>query len=93
MQSLGLLGAGGMGYSPELDQQQNLQTASGLIQRPKAPPDKTTWLDSLSFGPAFAKARKAGLKEFNWRGQRYNTQLKEEVTNSGMDERGLGLLR
>lgn len=32
----------------------------------------------LSFGKAFAEARKAGKKEFTWNGKRYHTRTKEE---------------
>jgi hypothetical protein len=32
-----------------------------------------------NFGKAFAAARKAGLKEFDWNGGKYNTLYKEEV--------------
>ena len=34
------------------------------------------------FGEAFAEARKSGLKEFEWNGNRYTTQYKEEVQPS-----------
>ena len=34
---------------------------------------------NISFKDAFRKAREQGLKEFNWRGDRYTTKLKEEV--------------
>jgi hypothetical protein len=32
----------------------------------------------VSFGKAFAEARKAGKKEFTWNGKRYHTRTKEE---------------
>ena len=31
------------------------------------------------FGDAFAAARKAGKKEFTWKGKQYNTEMKETV--------------
>ena len=34
----------------------------------------------LTFGQAFAKARRQGLSVFEWKGKKYTTQLKEEVT-------------
>lgn len=36
----------------------------------------------LSFGQAFSQNRKAGAKEFTWKGKRYNTRTKEEEENS-----------
>lgn len=35
-------------------------------------------MDDKSFGAAFKAARKQGLKEFTWKGKRYNTRTKEE---------------
>lgn len=35
--------------------------------------------DSLSFGQAFAKNRKAGATEFTWQGKKYTTKLKESI--------------
>ena len=32
-----------------------------------------------SFGSSFKEARKAGLKEFEWKGKKYHTKTKEEV--------------
>lgn len=32
----------------------------------------------IPFGAAFARARRAGLQEFIWRGKRYNTRYREE---------------
>lgn len=46
----------------------NRSMAGGVISR-----------DKLKFGQAFAEARKAGEKEFVWRGNSYTTKLKEEV--------------
>lgn len=34
----------------------------------------------MAFKDAFAKARKAGKKEFSWGGKRYNTKLKSETS-------------
>lgn len=36
-------------------------------------------IDDMAFGEAFAKSRRDGLETFNWRGNSYTTQYKEEV--------------
>lgn len=59
--------------------------------------------DGMKFGAAFAEARKAGEKEFTWRGNRFTTEIKAEKakrvqqtfrqkslirnTDTGMDEK------
>ena len=45
----------------------------------KAPPKKKSGLSAgaKAFDKAFAAARKAGKKEFTWRGKRYHTRLKK----------------
>jgi hypothetical protein len=50
---------------------------TGAKQGPKAP-DRLTkaGIDKMKFDDAFRQARKAGQKEFTWRGKRYNTQVK-----------------
>lgn len=40
----------------------------------------------VSFGRAFAAARKVGAKEFEWRGARYHTRLAEEVSEDIPDD-------
>lgn len=70
----GLLRAGGTDQVPGQSPPQpepNVQRASGVIRRPQAPAPAA----EEAFGPAFAKARKAGLDEFTWRGKRYHTRL------------------
>lgn len=37
-------------------------------------------LDSLSFSKAFAESRKQGLGEFSWRGNKYHTKTKSEMS-------------
>jgi Tfp pilus assembly major pilin PilA len=44
----------------------------------KEPKDSGRTVKELSFGKAFAAARKAGKKEFTWKGKRYHTRTKEE---------------
>lgn len=36
-------------------------------------------IDDMAFGEAFAKSRRDGLETFNWRGNSYTTQYKEEA--------------
>ena len=36
-------------------------------------------IDDMAFGEAFAKSRRDGLETFNWRGDSYTTQYKEEA--------------
>lgn len=43
-----------------------------------APKTKTSAKKDMSFGEAFKAARKAGKKEFTWRGNKYHTQTKDE---------------
>ena len=44
----------------------------------KEPEGDRKTVKELSFGKAFAAARKAGKKEFTWKGKRYHTRTKEE---------------
>lgn len=44
----------------------------------KEPKESGRTVKELSFGKAFAAARKAGKKEFTWKGKRYHTRTKEE---------------
>lgn len=48
-----------------------------LAQMENAPP-ADVMPDEMSFGDAFAAARKGGLKEFSWRKKRFHTRLKRE---------------
>lgn len=36
----------------------------------------------VKFGDAFAAARKAGKKEFTWKGKKYHTKTKEEMAKA-----------
>lgn len=67
-----------MGAAESLNQpvQANRREVSGRVERPQPPSDQMP--DELKFGMAFARARKMGLAEFSWRGERYTTQLAEE---------------
>jgi len=47
------------------------------VDMPKAE-SKKTGTDSMSFGEAFKAARKAGKKQFTWRGKKYHTKTKDE---------------
>lgn len=50
-----------------------------------APPTATTDFDSMPFGKAFQTARAQGLKQFNWKGKPYSTELAKPASNqSGM---------
>lgn len=54
----------------------------GLGVKPKAkakPNTKPAASGKVSFGTAFANARKAGLKTFTWNGKKYSTQTKAEA--------------
>lgn len=44
-----------------------------------AGPAATTNFDSMSFGTAFKTARNQGLKQFNWKGKPYSTQMAGET--------------
>lgn len=44
-----------------------------------AAPAATTNFDSMSFGTAFKTARNQGLKQFNWKGKPYSTQMAGET--------------
>ena len=54
-------------------QQQDIKTtyATPNSTAPKLAPQK-----AMSFGEAFAQARKAGSNEFTWNGKKFNTDLK-----------------
>ena len=41
------------------------------------------------FGSAFATARKAGEKEFTYKGKKYHTKIKEEVSDIASQETGV----
>lgn len=60
----------------------NQQNKSNSISKPQSSIQKTvkplSQSNSMSFNQAFAQARRAGLREFTWRGRRYNTQLAGE---------------
>jgi hypothetical protein len=50
---------------------------TGPAQGPKAPARLTqAGINKMSFDDAFRQARKAGQKEFTWKGNRYHTRLK-----------------
>ena len=55
-----------------LAQQVNVRSVSGKISRP----EKKLRFDDLSFGKAFALARRIGLDQFTWNGNPYTTKLK-----------------
>lgn len=51
--------------------------SKGAVKQAKKDAAETNRQSAISsFDRAFAKARKAGKKEFTWRGKRYNTKLK-----------------
>lgn len=53
--------------------------ATGATQGPAVPKRLTqSGINKGSFDDAFRNARKAKMKEFTWRGKRYNTKLKGE---------------
>ena len=74
------------------------QIKSTVAEIKRAPVKKS--LDELSFGEAFNRSRKEGLKVFEWRGKKYTTRTAEEeaalrsgdtaVVNSNV---GSGVLR
>ena len=52
--------------------------SKGAVKKAKADAKETNRQSAAkSFDRAFAAARKAGKKEFTWRGKRYNTKLKK----------------
>lgn len=57
--------------APEINVKSN-QTFTSPISKPS--------MDSLSFGKAFALARKSGAKTFNWRGKSYGTELAKSIS-------------
>ena len=74
---------------PQPRQQTPTVRQSGVARRDLPPqPQQTTQTtgqqetktvnSELSFGQAFAQARKQGLKEFTWRGNKYHTRTAEE---------------
>ena len=60
-------------------QQQDIKTtyATPNSTAPKLAPQK-----AMSFGEAFAQARKAGSNEFTWNGKKFNTDLKGPAASS-----------
>lgn len=69
-----LAGSAMMLGSNPLDREPNRREASGKIK-----PAEDQMPDDLSFGKAFAAARRLKLKEFSWRGRRFTTKLAKEV--------------
>lgn len=58
---------------------------------PKSSKSKSDF-DDLTFGQAFSRNRKSGAKEFTWRGNKYNTKLREDANVvSGGNIAGLGV--
>jgi hypothetical protein len=54
-----------------------LDKSPRVIERPLE--NDTVDLSGISFNDTFAAARRAGLKAFTWKGNRYNTNLATEV--------------
>jgi hypothetical protein len=63
-------GASADGNAGEVQAQANVQSPAQSAQ-PAAPKNR----DSMSFGQAFADARKSGEKTFTWKGKSYGTDL------------------
>lgn len=73
--------------SPKVDIPKDIMKASNDYSKKASSSD-----DQLSFGQAFAKNRKAGSKEFTWKGKSYTTAVKEDANVvSGGDIAGLGV--
>ena len=50
--------------------------------KPSTPKSSTTNLDKMSFGDAFKSSRKSGAKEFTWKGKKYHTKTKSEMSGN-----------
>jgi hypothetical protein len=73
--------------SPKVDIPKDIVKASKDYSQKTSSSD-----DQLSFGQAFAKNRKAGAKEFTWKGKSFTTKIKEDANIvSGGDIAGLGV--
>lgn len=77
-----LAGSGLLMRSDVVDQEINHRTAEGKIKSAE-----DIMPEELNFGKAFAKARRMGLKEFSWRGRRFNTRYAKEVKDA-TDQKG-----